>query len=391
MEIRTHSSSLYNTCDAVREALQGIPSSTDASLVLAHATSEHDPTAVLQAVRSRFPSATIAGGSSASAIMTQAGVTPPEGRGLGLWVLDDSRGGYGVGSRSVRTDPVAAGKGAVMDACRDANRPGELPALLWVISVPGFEERVLEGIRAELGTEVPLLGGSTADEDVTGAWWQMDGHHVHRDHVVVVAMYPCCDVLHCYHSGYDPTDHTATVTRAEGRRLYEINGRPAADVYEEWTQLPLPQEGEVLSAASLFPFGRKPASASQWVPHVLLVPSYKHADGSLSFLAEVETHSLLVLMKGNVGTLVARAGRVATNALQSSSLVPQRIHGALTVCCAGFMMMFGERMNEVSASVAGALGNAPQMGIFTFGEQSTIVQGPFTHGNLMIGVAVFAE
>ena len=54
------------------------------------------------------------------------------------------------------------------------------------------------------------------------------------------------------------------------------------------------------------------------------------------------------------------------------------------------MLHVRERMGEVAAEVSAALGGAPFLGAFTFGEQGAIVDSCNRHGNLMVAALAFS-
>ena len=93
--------------------------------------------------------------------------------------------------------------------------------------------------------------------------------------------------------------------------------------------------------------------------------------------------------RGTADSLVSRAGRVATSALRSGGIDASSVAGGLVVYCAGCMLAVQEEMDGVVQQMRAALGDAPFLGTFTFGEQGCFVGGDNYHGNLMISVVVF--
>jgi hypothetical protein len=55
------------------------------------------------------------------------------------------------------------------------------------------------------------------------------------------------------------------------------------------------------------------------------------------------------------------------------------------------MLAVREDMDQVAAAIDSAIGQAPFLGIFTFGEQGCFIGNNNTHGNLMISVVVFSR
>ena len=113
-----------------------------------------------------------------------------DGVGLGLFGIRDEDGDYGVGVALVDDDPRASGAEAIQKAISSAGRPGEPPDLVWINGVPGHEEAVLIGIQDVLGPDVPIAGGSSADNTVEGHWQQFADGQVYTNAVIVTAMYP---------------------------------------------------------------------------------------------------------------------------------------------------------------------------------------------------------
>jgi hypothetical protein len=198
-------------------------------------------------------------------------------------------------------------------------------------------------------------------------------------------------VAAAYQSGYAPTGDSGVVTRVEGRRLFEIDGRPAAEVYRSWTSEALPPPGAVplsiLGPATLWPLGRIMRDVSGVPFHLLAHPAVMQPDGSIDLFADLTEGDRLWQMAGSADSLVARAGRVAA---QARDELRDPIAGALVVYCGGCMLAVRERMAEVRAGVNAALGGAPWLGVFTFGEQGAALGSLAEHGNLMISCTSFA-
>ena len=61
------------------------------------------------------------------------------------------------------------------------------------------------------------------------------------------------------------------------------------------------------------------------------------------------------------------------------------------VYCGGCMLAVQDKMDDVVTGVRDAVGTAPFLGVFTFGEQGPILEGRNAHGNLMISCITFAK
>lgn len=216
--------------------------------------------------------------------------------------------------------------------------------------------------------------------------------------------------MFAFHSGYEPTDVKGIVTKAggfeatdekgfatkaSGRTLLEIDGRPAAVVYNEWSKGlisdVLADGGNILARTTLHPLGRIAGHIGNVPYYQLSHPDAVIENGALSIFTNVTPGDEFVLMQGTIDSLISRAGRVASSALETYSARPKDVAGALVVYCAGCMLTVQNRLNEVVESLRSALPNTPFLGVYTFGEQGCFLGGENRHGNLMISVLLFSK
>ena len=394
MKIHTTWNTEANTATAVHMAYNNLKNELGRSpdLLIVYTSIRHDGETIMSILSDLAPNTPLQGGTSCLGVMTADGFHSANGTGLGLFGICDEAGDYGVGVSQIGDDPRAAGAKAIQQAVVNAKRPGELPDLIWLSGVPGSEEMVLLGIQDTVGPDVPIAGGSTADNKVQGKWQQFANGQVYTDAVVVTAMYPSVNTHLAFHSGYSPTEYTGQVTRAEGRTLYEINDCSAAQVYNKWTNGSINEfldGGNVLSSTTLYPLGRFVGEVGNMPYHRLSHPDSVTPEGALTLFSNINVGEQITLMHGTRRSLVRRAGRVARAALGAGHITADQISGALIIYCAGCMLTVQDEMEQVAAEIRMALGNKPFMGAFTFGEQGCFLGGENHHGNLMISVVVF--
>ncbi|WP_081534306.1 FIST signal transduction protein [Rhodovulum sp. P5] len=366
----------------------------DRTFCLLHLNATMDPSSALACASRR--GTVLIGGSSCQGAITDGGMA-----GGAIFSIRDAKGSYGAALRSfgdtAETQPEQAARDATLAAIRDAARPGERPGLVWVYGTPGEEEAVLKGIESVVGSETPILGGSAADNSVAGEWFIFaEGKRTSRG-VAVGVLYPSCEVSMAYQNGYAPTGNSGIVTRVAGRRVLEIDGRPAAEVYDDWTGGLISKAGDtsrprsILSDSAFWPLGRETHRVADVPFYILAHPSVVDADGGLELFADVAEGERLTQMTGSVSGLTSRAARVADLAAKAGGLDPDSIAGALVVYCAGCMLSVRDRIGDVVGGVREAIPNVPFAGVFTFGEQGPILSSGNRHGNLMISCVVFSK
>ena len=346
----------------------------------------------LEVLDAAFADRNIHGATSCLGAMTQRGAGTP----ASAFLIHDPTGAYGTAMRSFDGHSAKeAAKAATAEAQDRADRIGERPELVWVSSTPGLEEEVLAGIEAVVGEGVPIIGGSAADNLVQGNWFVFDGTASMGAGVIVSVLYPSCQVSFAYQNGYSPTEREGVVTSATGRVVHEIDDQPAGQIYSAWTQggVSCDTEGDtpkaILSDATLWPIGRPITSVGEIPFYLLAHPATAHANGELELFASVAEGEKITLMSGTKQSLVDRAGRVAKLAADTGFIERKDIRGALMIYCGGCMLSVQDELENVVANMVEAVGDAPFLGAFTFGEQGPLVGSGNRHGNLMISCIVF--
>ncbi len=340
-----------------------------------------------------FGPAALHGGSSCLGVMTRQGAACGRGDAIGAFAIWDPAGAYGTAMVALDGAPRQAAAEATRRALARAGRAGEAPDLVWLTASPGHEEAILDGIKDVIGRSALIVGGSAADNDVSGGWSVFASDGASGSAVVVSVLFPSTPIGCAFESGYAPTERRGAVTASDGRRLLQIDHRPAAEVYAEWTggRVPVPASDSrsILAEATLSPLGRKQTEIAGIPIHLLAHPAVAHADGCLELFANIGTGEELCLMAGSEASLLQRAGRIAQTSREQ--LGGAAAAGALMIYCGGCMLAVRDRMDDVAAGVAESLGDVPFLGVFTFGEQGETVDGDSAHGNLMISCTSFGS
>lgn len=380
-----------STAETAAEAVADLGLGPAPDFLGAYFTQGHEADGIVRALASLNARA-LHGATSCRGVLSAAGMTAG-GTVLGAFAVYDPDGDYGTGLAAKGEHPRASARRAIGEALTAAGRRGEVPDLVWLATSPGEEEAVIAGIHDEVGADVPILGGTAADDGAEGRWRVLSVAGALADGIVVSVLFPSQPLNFAFHSGYAPTECRAVATRTEGRRLLSLGDRPAADVYAAWMGNPAwaarnGMVSKVIAETSLAPLGL-PASSVAQVPYYRLVhPVAVHADGSLELFASVAEGEEVVLMRGSADGLTARAGRVVRRSVDAGRQRAAPL-GALVVYCGGAMMAVPDRMDEVAADIARALGGAPFLGVFTFGEQGRMGDGDNRHANLMISCVTF--
>lgn len=307
----------------------------------------------------------------------------------------DASGAYGVASRHSNNKTIAEdSKAALQQALLAANKPGELPAFIWCSPSPGLEEGLLAGIRDIIGNNVPVFGGSSADNDISGNWCMFDGKQLINTGFIIAVMFPSVPVSYSFSCGYEETSLSALVTSASDRHLISLDNQPAADVYNSWRELSHQaalSAGPVLAASAFSPLGR---IVRQHDVNMALLshPAVIKPDGSIDLFSQVNTGDRLTFMQGDTELLVQRAATVSGIARQQlSNLYDSKPQAAIVIFCAGCMLAIPDDIKRVHEGIRQELDKIPFIGGYTFGEQGRFADGINRHGNLMISAIIFGS
>lgn len=213
---------------------------TPPSLLLFFFSREHDGLAISHHLRRVWPATQVVGCSTFGEITT-GGFTS---KSVSAAALRPGLIGRFATALANFEDGVDVGVGAALrkmenrfgGSLRELD-PKRFVGLVFNDSMHGNED----AMHVALGNAAPLLpfiGGSAADEGrYENTCTLVNGSMTHHGAALVVMeiLRPFELVKSCH---YTPTDKSFEVTRIEGSKLMEVDGRPAADVYSELLDLP---------------------------------------------------------------------------------------------------------------------------------------------------------
>lgn len=322
------------------------------------------------------------------------GVFTPNGFSRGMHVLGASK------ADGVQAAPMLCATGAAR-ARTEARNASEIikstlgadPSCLLLHATPGFEERVLEGIEEAFGgSPPPVYGGSAADDEMKGDWRVFLESEIVAEGFLLVGFSSPRRVLGAFVSGYTPTNTTGAVTSTTGRVVNTIDGRPAAKVYNEWTNGSIEGQlggGAVLHETVLQPLGRIVDKVGSVRRYLLSHPHQVMSGGGLLFFSEMKVGDELVLMLGSESALVERTSQATARAL--GPVKPETsLLGGILIYCGGCVSVLGERTNDAASSFRQQIDDAPFVGASTFGEVGCFSGTRANrHGNLMCDAVLF--
>jgi hypothetical protein len=361
----------------------------DPSFLLAYATVDFPLLNLVESLRRSFPSTPIFGCTSYQGVFSREGFF----RGAAL-LAGEPRDGLRVAAVARRASASDARETARAATTALVAALNGKPRMVLMHATPGFEERIVEGIESAIGREVAVFGGSAADDSIAGGWQVFAGTTVIEQGFMLAAFSSPEDIHGGFLGGYLPTSHSGRVTKSDGRKVIEIDRRPAALVYNEWTDGIIADEvrdggGVVLLKTNLQPVGRV-AAESMGVPMRVLCHPHEVTGSALTFFCEIPAGEEITLMLASETQLISRMGKVIERAIgkQGASL---SLKGGLFVYCGGSLGAILDRASEISRQFKKGAGDIPFVGVATFGEQGCFIgkRKANRHGNLMCSAVLF--
>lgn len=245
---------------------------------------------------------------------------------------------------------------------------------------------LVRGFNSVLPPSVVVSGGLAGDADRFERTWVLDGQRPRSGCVAAVGLYgPGLRVGYGSKGGWDAFGVERRVTRSAGNVLYELDGRPALEIYKQY----LGERASGLPAtALLFPLTlwSETASASRLVRTVLAV---NEADQSMTFAGDVPEGYCAQLMYANFDRLVQGAGEAAITA---AGVGGGGATLALAVSCVGRRLVLGERAEEEVEAIRDVLPDgARQMGFYSYGELSPTEAGTCDLHNQTMTLTTLSE
>jgi len=371
--IGTGSTTAADAKAAARELVEQARAGLDGQpkLAILFATTQYDTEALAAAVSELLGGVPLWGGSSSTGVFQDSGWVTGDTGAASLMLISDRSAGVAV--EAVDGGGFQAGKKAAEAAM--AQLRGPVGALL-TIAYMGPEEEILRGI-AEVAAGVPVVGGTSSDHTADNKFQQFANGHAFRDHFAIAAIEG--PIGYAFTNGYRPTGKKATVTKAQGRTLFELDGRRAMDVYTEWVGHPESEigGGALVSFSVQYPllFHKDGITYSAH-------PVNSNPDGSMDCGAAMNPGMLLELGEASVNGLIAEVG----NAVHQAALGVDKPKAILMAHCGGRAIALGERIREVPGELEHTLGQLPWVGYLAFGEQGCSVPGIPTHADLSLSV-----
>jgi len=247
---------------------------------------------------------------------------------------------------------------------------------------------LVAGLAEGLPPGVQITGGLAGDGSRFARTWVLGDPEPKAQQLCAVGFYgERLRVGHGCVGGWLDFGPERRITKAEGNVLYELDGKPALQLYKTYLG---DMAKDLPGAALLFPLAvRRSAGDGESVVRTIL--GIDEATQSMTFAGDMPQGGIARLMRATNDQLIdsaGQAGRAALGMIQADS--PALV---VSVSCVGRRLVLGQRTDEeVEIVLEDAPAGSAHVGFYSYGEISPSVAGGACElHNQTMTVTVFSE
>lgn len=368
-------SAYESALEATARARAAFPGATPKLAVVFGSLSYTDAESAPRAIREVVGDVAIVGGSSGACVLGPRGIAS---RGVSVVLLggDDVEVETRV-VRSVRPDlvDVVPAANEIARAADEAAKRG-LEHHTCLVFAPGLVvdgEALVAAVRKGAGARAQLAGGLTGDEMTMDRARVYVGDELRDDCVLLAGIFTRKQVGIAARHGWHAVGPSRTVTRAEGPVLYELDHRPAVEVWLEDARRagatpPASPKDIAIYLANHYELGLADApnkkSARREGELVVRAPWDIGEDGSVKLSGSIGEGRQVQVVHASRKDLLRASTDAAADAVMRAG---GQVAGALVLACSGRLAVLGHEFQEEAALVRNRVG-APIGGACVFGE-----------------------
>jgi len=223
---------------------------------------------------------------------------------------------------------------------------------------------LVDGFNEVFESQVPTSGALAADDGKFKSTWVIADAKVDTHGIAALGFYGQ-DIRYASSSqdGLDIFGIERLVTRSEANVLYELDGKPALEIYKKY----LGQQADKLPLSALsFPLSLT-TNSNDKVTRTIIGVNY--GDNSMTFAGDIPQGSYVSFMKANLDRVITGANSAATE-LRFDDYNGENVL-AIAISCIGRKAILKQRTEEELESALEVMPpNTMQIGMYSFGEIS---------------------
>lgn len=346
-----------------------------------------DQNKIMEGAKSVLGDVPVVGCTSSAAICTQDGYLNKETGYSGMMLFGGDLEVVTAGSAQTSETPREVGRRVAKEAISKVKGADVEPDFFFMSASPANEEEYLEGIQDVIGN-VPVFGGSAADNTVEGKWSILNDGEAFADGVTIAIFYTKGEMKNLYTGAYHETNNVGVITKVRDERtLVEIDHEPALKKYAEWTGKSIESlmGNNLLTETICAPLGVKdPIGKVTAVRH----PMFGNDDLSMNIGANLAENTAVIQLS-NTPEGILKANEETINNL--NKLMVSEANSYFLVHCGGrrLGLALSQIEDKIYPEVKKVIPNKEFLMVFTFGEYGMGDHSSNTVGGLSLSYTAF--
>lgn len=346
-----------------------------------------DQNKIMEGAKSVLGDVPVIGCTSSAALCTQDGYLNKETGYSGMMLFGGDLEVVTAGSAQTSETPREVGRRVARDAISKVKGADVEPDFFFMSASPANEEEYLEGIQDVIGN-VPVFGGSAADNTVEGKWSILNDGEAFADGLTIAIFYTKGEMKNLYTGAYHETNNVGVITKVRDERtLVEIDHEPALKKYAEWTGKSVESlmGNNLLTETICAPLGVKdPIGKVTAVRH----PMFGNDDLSMNIGANLAENTAVIQLT-NTPEGILKANEETINNL--NKLMVSEANSYFLVHCGGrrLGLALSQIEDKIYPEVKKVIPNKEFLMVFTFGEYGMGDHSSNTVGGLSLSYTAF--
>jgi hypothetical protein len=242
--------------------------------------------------------------------------------------------------------------------------PKEGLKYVFVVSEGSFinGSQLTEGMNNASNDNLLITGALCGDSERFEKTLASYNENPKQGEIVAIGFYSeTLEVTFSIYGGWTPFGPERIVTKSEGNVMFELDNKPALDLYKKY----LGEKSKDLPAAALlYPLNVKSKEAKQTIVRSILNIDEKR--NAMILAGDIPEGSIVQLMMTNVDNIANASERAARQALALRQNKPEL---AILVSCIGRKLVLDHRVEEEIEEVTEVLGKGITVtGLYSYGE-----------------------
>lgn len=354
--------------EAYSQAIVALEGQAPSFLLLFASPMAFDQQQLLTSLKQKAPEAIVLGCSTSGEISTHGSAD----KSIALMaVFSDSMKfvpGLGI---NIKDNPRQAGVTLARDIQQKNNGNKPKAALILPDGLAGNGADIVRGVLDVFGKDFRLAGGAAGDDYLFEKTYQYYGDQVMDGNVVGVGLEGDFSFGIGVRHGWIPIGNPRTVTRSESNVLYELDGQPAIQIYEDQ----FGKDKELISKdepfarlAITYPLGIATEENEEFL---IRDPITVDEQGAITCAAEIPVGAKVYIMIGSREEAIEAAQEAAKQAM--AQIEGRQIKAAILFNCIARKKLLMAKKQEEIDRIRQILGEeVPLIGFYTYGEQAPL-------------------